>query len=240
VKPGVFITGTDTGVGKTWIAAGLLLALRRLGVKAAGMKPVASGCEQTELGLRNADALLLAQCSGLDLPYASINPYAFLPPIAPHIAAAEVGVEITWPRIAQARQELAQAADFLVVEGVGGWQVPLGNDWTVADLAQRLGYPVLVVVGMRLGCINHALLTLDAVSQGKAPLMGWIANGIDGAYTRVQETIGTVEKHNKIICLCNMPWFAGFDMERLADRLEPLARQIAANATSASCTAGDP
>ena len=158
MSPGYFITGTDTDVGKTTIAAGLLYAAREAGLSTAAGKPVASGCDNTPEGLRNADALaLMAECS-IKLSYDEVNPVAFEPAIAPHIAAREVGVVLTVKSLlSPMRQILARQADFTLIEGAGGWRVPLSGQDSLSDLAQALDLPVILVVGVRLGCISHAL-----------------------------------------------------------------------------------
>lgn len=189
---GFFVTGTDTGVGKTRVSAGLIAALRGQGLRVAGMKPVASGCTATPAGLRNDDALELMAASGLDVPYGRINPYAFAPAIAPHLAAADVGVTIRFDAIAQAFGELVSQADWVVVEGVGGWRVPLGPDGDVADLAMRLKLPVVLVVGLRLGCLNHAALTAADVRRCGLPLAGWVGNEVDAGVERCADTLGAL------------------------------------------------
>lgn len=173
---GVFITGTDTEIGKTVLARLLAAALVRAGETVAVMKPVAAGCEQTPEGLRNADALHLMAVSNVDAGYDLLNPYALAPPVSPHLAAAEAGVEIELDRITDCYKTLASKASWVVVEGVGGWCVPLSPDATVADMALALDLPVIMVVGMRLGCLNHALLTDQAIRASGARLLGWMAN----------------------------------------------------------------
>ncbi len=173
---GLFVTGTDTEVGKTVVAAGLILALRARGLRVQGMKPIASGCQRTEHGLRNDDALTLGAVSSAPRPYALINPYAYEPAIAPHLAAAQAGRPIRLETVEAAFRELAVDADLVVVEGAGGWRVPLDDRYTMADLAARLGLPVVLVVGIRLGCINHALLSAEALLRDGRPLAGWVAN----------------------------------------------------------------
>ncbi|MDZ7842489.1 MAG: dethiobiotin synthase [Gammaproteobacteria bacterium] len=184
---GVFITGTDTGIGKTVAARLLVAALARSGESVAVMKPIAAGCETTSEGLRNDDALALMAASNVAADYDLVNPYALAPPVSPHLAAAEAGVGIDLERIGACYRELAATASRVVVEGVGGWCVPLSPDQTVADLAKALDLPVIMVVGMRLGCLNHALLTARAIRADGARLLGWVANcmadddfGLDG------------------------------------------------------------
>lgn len=173
---GVFVTGTDTEVGKTRIAAALTELLQIKHQRVAVMKPVASGCEQTTDGLRNADALELLDACRLELDYQQVNPYAFKPAIAPHIAADEAKVNIDTDVILQQFQQLQQTSDCIVVEGAGGWLVPINAKETLADLAIAMQLPVVLVVGMKLGCINHALLTAQAIEQSGLPLAGWVAN----------------------------------------------------------------
>jgi dethiobiotin synthetase len=176
---GVFVTGTDTGCGKTEVSLALMAALQTRGLRVLGMKPVASGCNRTIAGLRNTDALRLQTQSSHPLSYDLINPYAFAPPIAPHIAAIEAGVLISLAAIEAAYRQLATASDLVVVEGVGGWRVPLAPALFVSDIPQRLELPVILVVGLKLGCLNHALLTADSVLASGNRLAGWIANQVE-------------------------------------------------------------
>lgn len=184
----LFITGTDTGVGKTHVACGLLRAARAQGVDACGYKPVASGCRSTARGLRNADALALQASAGTAEPYAAINPYAFGPAIAPHLAAREAGVRIDRRRLDAAHRDLSRRHALILIEGAGGWQVPLGRRGTLADWVAARGWPVILVVGMRLGCLNHALLSADAIRR-QAPLLGWIANELPPRQPRLEENL---------------------------------------------------
>ena len=179
---GIFITGTDTGVGKTTTAIALMRALQERGLRVAGMKPVASGCEWTPEGLRNDDALKLLVHSSLTLPYEWVNPYAFEPPIAPHIAAQAVDTCIEIDIIRTCYERIAQLVDVVVVEGVGGWLVPINHEQTLEDLVVSFELPVILVVGIRLGCLNHALLTKRAMEDSGTEMLGWIANhlGEDG------------------------------------------------------------
>ena len=202
---GWFVTGTDTGVGKTLVAAGLVAALAEAGYRAVGYKPVASGCEATPDGLRNADALSLRDAASVRLPYEAVNPYAFAPPVAPHLAADEAGVTIDPARLVAGFRELARQADRVVVEGVGGWLVPLGPDYTTADLARELALPVILVVGVRLGFLNHALLTAAAVQAAGLPLAGWVANRIDPHCLRAEDSIQALEKRLNPPRLATLP-----------------------------------
>lgn len=201
-----FVTGTDTDVGKTTIASGLLRAARLAGLSTAAVKPVASGCEAGADGLRNSDALaLLAECS-LPLSYAEVNPFAFAPAIAPHLAAREAGVELKVEALAAAVQAvLAQQADFTLVEGAGGWRVPLGEQATLADLPVALDLPVILVVGVRLGCINHALLTAEAIARDGLRLAGWVANVLDPQTSRLDDNLRTLTERLAAPCLGQVP-----------------------------------
>jgi dethiobiotin synthetase len=198
---GYFVTGTDTGVGKTRVAAGLIALLRGQGRRVAGMKPVASGCVATPGGLRNEDALALIEASGLDLPYDWVNPYAFAPPIAPHIAAAGAGQTIRFAPLKQALERLHSHADCVVVEGVGGWRVPLGPDGDVADLAKALGLPVVLVVGLRLGCLNHAALTWADLRRDGVLVSGWVASAVDPDFERATENLAALGEIIAAPCL---------------------------------------
>ncbi len=201
-----FVTGTDTEVGKTTIAAGLLHAARRAGLSTAAAKPVASGCEMTAGGLRNSDALaLLAECT-LPMRYEQVNPFAFEPAIAPHLAAHEAGVELSAERLAEpVRRMLALQADFSLVEGAGGWRVPLAGRENLSDLALLLGLPVILVVGVRLGCINHALLSAEAIERDGLRLAGWVANIVDPATSRLDENLATLGERLVAPCLGRVP-----------------------------------
>ena len=225
-RRGVFVTGTDTGVGKTWTVIGLLTALRRRGQRVRGMKPVATGCRPTEQGLRSDDALMIQAHAGEDLPYEWVNPYAFEPPIAPAFAARQAGVRISITRIRAVERRLARAAELTVVEGIGGWRVPLGPRSCVSDLAARLGYPVVLVVGLRLGCINHALLSAEAIKRDGAVLAGWVAMQIDRDYRTLRDTLDTVKAHIQSPQLGFVPWISRLDPEALASHLEAGLRYI--------------
>ncbi len=203
---GYFVTGTDTGVGKTLVSRALLYRLRQTYVSVAGFKPVASGCHFTPAGLRNEDALALQQASSVALSYATVNPYAFAPPVAPHLAAQAAGVTIDCAFIQ--RSVAAVPAEQIVVEGVGGWLVPLNEQQTVADLAQLLDLPVVLVVGLRLGCINHALLTAAAIHARGLEIVGWVANQIDPAFSFSEENIAAIDARVGAPLLMRIPWFA--------------------------------
>ena len=187
--PAWFVTGTDTEVGKTFATCALLRALRHQGIRAIGMKPIAAGTDDNG---RNDDVERLIIASGTDAPRELINPYLFQPAIAPHIAAAETGRVIAIEHIITAFDTLRGMADAVLVEGVGGFCVPLGPHCDTADLAETMGLPVILVVGMRLGCINHALLTRQAIAARGLKLAGWIANRIDPAMSRFDENLAAL------------------------------------------------
>ncbi|HSC46955.1 MAG TPA: dethiobiotin synthase [Gammaproteobacteria bacterium] len=219
LRQGCFITGTDTGIGKTRVAAGLLRTLARQGKTVVGMKPVASGATTTRDGLRNDDALLLQASASMSRDYALVNPYCFAPAIAPHLAAAEAGVEIRLEPILDAYRQLSHGAEFAVVEGVGGWQVPLSGSLALPDLARALELPVLLVVGMRLGCLNHALLTARAIEAGGLALAGWVANEIDPGFERCEANVATLEAMLPAPLLGRLSHTPGAPPERSADAL---------------------
>jgi dethiobiotin synthetase len=191
---GVFITGTDTGVGKTVIAAALVRGLVARGLRVAVMKPVASGSERTSEGLRNEDALTLIAASNVAAPYERVNPYCFEPAISPHIAAEEARIAVDRTQIRSKFDLLMAASDRVVVEGAGGWLAPIGPRDTIADLAGALALPIVLVVGVRLGCINHALLTKLAIDSRGTRFAGWVANTIDPEMARPAENLATLTR----------------------------------------------
>ena len=190
IKSAWFIAGTDTEVGKTFASCALLHVLRNAGIAAVGMKPVAAG---TDAAGRNDDVEALRAASGVQAPRALINLYLFQPAIAPHIAAAEEGRCIDIEHIVRTFDTLREQADTILVEGVGGFCVPLGPDSDTADLAEKLGLPVILIVGMRLGCINHALLTQQSIAARGLKLAGWIANRIDPDMSRFEENLAALK-----------------------------------------------
>ena len=198
---GVFIAGTDTGIGKTHVSVALLHALRAAGWRAVGMKPVASGCERTPAGLRNADALALQSASSGSPDYADVNPFAFIAPVSPHLAAAAEGRRVELAPVQAAHARLAARADVVVVEGVGGWLAPLSDTLVAGDLARVLGLPVILVVGLRLGCLNHALLSARAIAADGCTLLGWIGNRIDPAMLEPERNLDTLRTRLPAPCL---------------------------------------
>jgi dethiobiotin synthetase len=176
LRQNLFIAGTDTGVGKTWVATRLLQALVASGLRACGMKPVAAGAAATPGGLRNDDALALLGAGNVGIPYETLNPYCLADATSPHIAAKNAAISIDIELIKNRYSRIVSKSDVVVVEGAGGWLAPIGDGTTMADVAAALGLPVLLVVGMRLGCISHALLTVDSIRARGLQLAGWIAN----------------------------------------------------------------
>jgi dethiobiotin synthetase len=184
---GFYVTGTDTGIGKTVVSTALLHALRARGLRAVGMKPVASACVDSPQGWRNDDALALQAASEPQPAYADLNPYALPLPLAPELAAREAGITIALDTILVAHARLQAQADAVVVEGVGGWAAPLSAMLDQADLVRALDLPVLLVVGLRLGCLNHAILSAHAIAADGCRLAGWIGNAIDPDMQRRDE-----------------------------------------------------
>lgn len=215
-----FVSGTDTDVGKTTAAAALLHAAACQGLSTAAVKPVASGCIRENQALRNSDAMTLwAQCT-LPLSYAEINPFAFEPAIAPHLAAAEAGVELAVAEIHGAVQRvLAHNADLTLVEGAGGWRVPLSGQACLSDLARALKLPVLLVVGVRLGCINHALLSVEAIQRDGLSLAGWIGNTLDQQMARLDDNLAALNERIPAPCLGVLPRLARPEPVLLANHL---------------------
>ncbi|MES3675015.1 dethiobiotin synthase [Halomonas elongata] len=178
--PAYFVTGTDTDAGKTLVASGLLALARRRGHTTLGLKPVASGCDATPRGLRNIDALTLGEQSTPEVPYEVLNPYAYAPAIAPHLAARRASdVPTLDDLVAATADPLAWQRDLTLVEGAGGWRVPLNDHEDLAGLARRLELPVILVVGLKLGCLNHAILSAEAIRADGLQLAGWVGNLIE-------------------------------------------------------------
>ncbi|BFM13351.1 dethiobiotin synthase [Simiduia litorea] len=216
-----FVTGTDTDAGKTLIACGILAAAKRAGLSTAAVKPVAAGCEQTSKGLRNADALALLAQSTKPLAYEQVNPVALLPAIAPHIAAAQVGRELRVNRLlGLCRGVVYERADLTLIEGAGGWRVPLNNTETLADLARELDQPVILVVGMKLGCINHALLTFEAILRDGLAVAGWVANAVQADMAVFDENLATLRQRLPAPLLGVVPHFSAPSAEQAAEHLD--------------------
>lgn len=200
---GLFVTGTDTGVGKTRVAVALIHALRARGLRVAAMKPVSAGSAPGGL---NEDVAALVQAADVTADLCDVNPYAFADPVAPHIAAQQAGVRIDLDVVAAAFARLAAAADVVVVEGAGGWRVPLNAHEEMADLARRLGLPVVLVVGLRLGCLNHALLTAESIARADLPWAGWVGNQIEPSMACQAENIAALQARLPAPCLGLQPF----------------------------------
>ncbi|HBI09527.1 MAG TPA: dethiobiotin synthase [Franconibacter pulveris] len=219
-----FITGTDTEVGKTVASCALLQAAALAGYRTAGYKPVASGSEMTEEGVRNSDALALQRHSSVALRYEQVNPLTFLEPTSPHIVSQEEGRPIDFATLSAGLAALEPLADWVQVEGAGGWFTPLSQTATFADWVVKEQLPVILVVGVKLGCINHALLTAQAVTAAGLPLAGWIANDVQPPGKRHQEYMATLKRLLPAPCLGEIPW--------LGERAEhqPLGRYLSLEA----------
>jgi dethiobiotin synthetase len=227
---GIFITGTDTGVGKTVVAAGLVRLGARMGTQTVGLKPIASGAMPTPGGLRNDDALALAAAGSLRLPYADTNPLCFEPAIAPHLAAAEAGATITVPTLLDWYGRVTGDAGLVIVEGAGGWRVPLHPEGFLSDLPEQLGLGVVLVVGLRLGCLNHARLTREAIERsGRSAFLGWIGSHIDPGFERAAANLGTLERLLGGPALAVLPMLPDTSPDRVADLLDtPAVRRLVA------------
>jgi len=213
---GYFITGTDTGVGKTLVSCALLHAFAKNGKKVIGMKPVAAGCENG----RWIDVDLLVAASTASAPCKLVNPYALIPPLAPHIAAKQANIEIDPTVIQKAFFELKKTAEMVIIEGVGGFLVPLSGQYDGADLARILNLPVILVVGLRLGCLNHALLTAQAVKANGLRLGGWVANGIDPQMLAQKENIRALEQRLDCPLLGIIPFVKDMNLKNISKLLD--------------------
>ena len=213
---GFFITGTDTDAGKTLVTLGLMAGFKNKGASVLGMKPVASGCERTKAGLRNEDALKIQAMGSFQVDYEQINPYAYEPAIAPHIAAYECDELIELEKIESNYNYLREQTEYLVVEGVGGWRVPLGGNKKVSDLAKLLRIPVILVVGLRLGCINHALLSAEAIESDEVQFKGWVASQIEADYTGMYSTLDYLKEKISVPMLGHVPYIDKPSVEEIA------------------------
>lgn len=201
-----FVAGTDTDVGKTFVSQALLLAAKEAGLTCIGYKPVSAGCERTSDGLRNADALTLQQNSNIALAYDEVNPIAFADPVAPHLAAIKQGVTISRDEISHSYLKLlSKESDVLLTEGAGGWRLPLNDTEFLSDFVIHHHIPVILVVGMKLGCLNHSLLTLEAIQGDGLPIAGWVANQIDPDMLYLQDNIAALHQLIPAPCLGILP-----------------------------------
>lgn len=216
-----FVAGTDTEIGKTTIACGLLEAGNQRGWRTLALKPVAAGAEPGEDGPRNDDAVALMQSASVKLSYEQVNPVLFEPPIAPHIAAQQVGKRLTVSKLAgYCRGSLMTPNDLALVEGAGGWRVPLSGRETLADLAVELQLPVILVVGMKLGCLNHALLTAEAIRRDGLQLAGWVANTVDREMSCFEENVETLRQLLPAPCLGVVPSLSDCSPDKVAAHLQ--------------------
>jgi dethiobiotin synthetase len=215
----IYITGTDTGIGKTLVSCALLHAVRRHGLRAIGMKPVASGCEQIDGQWRNADALALLAASDPRPAYRDLNPYALPAPLAPELAARDAGVDVSLQVLLECHARLEAETDALVVEGVGGWAAPLSASLMQADLVRAMRLPVVLVVGLRLGCLNHALLSARAIAADGMHLAGWIASHVDPAMERVEDNLRMLRERLPASCWGVLPHAADPDPALMARHL---------------------
>lgn len=205
MKSAFFVTGTDTEIGKTFVSCALLHAARAAGLNAFGMKVLAAG---TDAAGNNDDVEALRAASSRMLPVERVCPYLLAPPVAPHIAALEAGIVIEANKVIATYQALTAEAEVVIVEGVGGFRVPLGEKFDTADLAVQLGLPVILVVGLRLGCINHALLSAEAIINRGLTLTGWVANAIDPQMARREQNIASLQTLLPAPMLGNIGWQA--------------------------------
>ncbi|WP_299734069.1 dethiobiotin synthase [uncultured Endozoicomonas sp.] len=216
-----FVTGTDTDAGKTVVACGLLEAARLQGLSTLALKPVSAGCHQSSEGLRNDDAEVLIEAMTMSLPYEQMNPLAFEPPVAPHIAAEEAGVRMTLDRLTgYCRGALMKKYDLAFIEGAGGWRVPVNDREMMSGLPKALNTPVILVVGMKLGCLNHALLTAEAILRDGSTLAGWVANRIDPDMHRFEENLATLTRLIPAPRLGNVPHLDDFSKGSVAPYLD--------------------
>jgi len=214
-----FITGTDTGVGKTLVAASLLALAHERGMSTLGLKPVAAGCERVDGQWQNDDARLLLAASSINVDYPTVNPVALRDAMAPHIAAEREGRELRCAELIEHCKPLLNNADFTVIEGAGGWQVPLNDSESMADLAAGLGCPVILVVGIRLGCINHALLTATAIRQKGLRIAGWVANHICADMAVADENVATLERLLDAPLVGRIAWHEQIDLQTFARQI---------------------
>lgn len=224
MKTALFVAGTDTGIGKSIVASTLLAGLDAAGVRAVGMKPVASGCVLGAHGWRNDDAERLIAHGAGEPDYAQVNPYALPEAVAPHLAARSVGVDIRLEPIVAGFAALCTNADCIVVEGVGGWAVPFSDALMQADLVRALELPVILVIGLRLGCINHALLSARAIAADRCRLAGWIGNRIEPGMARADDNLATLRERLPAPCLGVLPFMREPDARMFAPHLEAAVR----------------
>jgi dethiobiotin synthetase len=216
---GVFITGTDTGIGKTRFTLALMEKLKSQGINVSGMKPIASGAVFENGKLINDDARLIMEHCSQPTDYSLINPAVFELPVSPHIAAQQKNEVVDLGQIVDSYMKLVSNCGSVVVEGVGGWRVPISNSLSVVDLVKALNLPVILVVGLKLGCINHAILTAETIKADGLPLIGWVSNQLDHGYLCVEETIKTLNQALACPQIANLPYAVNFAPDKVLDRI---------------------
>lgn len=222
-----FITGTDTDVGKTVVTAQLLRGLARSGLRAVGMKPVASGCDWREGQLHNADVDAHRRAGNVDAPLSWVSPYRFEPAISPHLAACQAGVSIDIGHLVTCADQLEHLADIVLIEGAGGWLAPLSDSTCMEDLAKALVAPVILVVGMRLGCLNHAMLSVRAIRHSGLPLVGWVANQVDPAMQCYAENLAWLQQAIPAPCLAEISYSPDAEVQAISgDRIALLMQDF--------------
>lgn len=217
MKKSFFITGTDTGVGKTCATIALMQYFKQQGQTVVGMKPISAGCEWLEGQLKNKDALLIQQHASIQLPYEKINPYAFELPVSPHLAGKDHPVQIN--TVIQYFNDLSNIADVVLVEGAGGWLAPINNKEDIADLAKALDIPVIMVVAVRLGCINHAKLTFQSIMSTGVKCNGWLAMCIEPDMLKVDENIETLRNYISVPLLGVFPFMEKLGFTKLSNKI---------------------
>ncbi|MDD7804563.1 MAG: dethiobiotin synthase [Endozoicomonas sp. (ex Botrylloides leachii)] len=219
-KKTFFVTGTDTDAGKTVVTCGLLEGARMKGYKTLGLKPLSAGCEVTPDGLRNNDALEIMHAMTCELPYEQVNPAAFESPAAPHIVAEQTNITVTLEQLTQwCKNTQTVSANITLIEGAGGWRVPINTQHMLSALPKELDIPVILVVGMKLGCLNHATLTAEAIMRDGIKIAGWVANRIDPDMLYYEENLKTLHRLIPAPCLGNIPFLEPVDNARVASYL---------------------
>jgi len=220
MSKGIFITGTDTGIGKTRFTLSLMEALKKHGRQVSGMKPIASGATMNRGKLINQDAELIMQHCSKPTDYKLINPAVFELPVSPHIAADKKNEKIDLDQIVACYKKLESNCDNIVVEGVGGWRVPISQDLSLVDLVRALDLSVILVVGLKLGCINHGILTSEAINADGIRLVGWVSNRLDSDYLLAEETIKTLNAHLSCPHLADLPYSDNFEPEKMLETID--------------------
>ncbi|WP_089139696.1 dethiobiotin synthase [Vibrio rumoiensis] len=216
----IFITGTDTEVGKTLVSRALIMALVKLNYRVSGFKPIAAGCENTEQGMINEDATALQQVSNVDLTYTEINPFALVLPTSPHIAAKRESITIDFDVLDKNLEQHQRKSDIVVVEGAGGWKVPISDNEFLSTWVNKQKLPVIVVIGIRLGCLNHAMLTIESIKNEGLEVLGWVANTVDPSFEFYEENIQFLEHHISAPKLAEIPYLTKQDMMNVGQYID--------------------